>query len=252
MRPIPPWVFRDFNSPFSDLFWAAVEQGDAKKEVAWIVQVTSLRRGASVLDLGCGDGRHAIEFARRRYFTTGVDCCNYPLKKAASLIRKGFSKYLSLVKDDVRTFRKRTSYDLITLLGNTLVCLAKKEHAHLLKHVFSMLKPGGYFIFDTNYYSFQRRRPSASWIEPKRNQFKLTSRKFDDRTGVGVIELIALAKGRICRNVSTLYFPKLEELIKMCRENGFGIQGRFGSLTGDAFLRDKSRLVMVLQKMDQR
>ncbi|HVB74545.1 MAG TPA: hypothetical protein VNE38_13400, partial [Ktedonobacteraceae bacterium] len=36
-------------------------------EVDFLLEVLSIAAGASILDMGCGTGRHAIELARRGY-----------------------------------------------------------------------------------------------------------------------------------------------------------------------------------------
>ena len=64
-----------------DEYWEAVAQtifsperkGRARDEVTGVVSLLGLRDGASILDLGCGIGIHALEFARRGYHATGVD-----------------------------------------------------------------------------------------------------------------------------------------------------------------------------------
>ena len=43
------------------------------REVDFLIKELELESGASVLDIGCGTGRHAIELAQRGYVVTGVD-----------------------------------------------------------------------------------------------------------------------------------------------------------------------------------
>jgi cyclopropane fatty-acyl-phospholipid synthase-like methyltransferase len=42
-------------------------------EVEFLIETLELSPGASILDVRCGTGRHAIELARRGYRVTGVD-----------------------------------------------------------------------------------------------------------------------------------------------------------------------------------
>jgi ubiquinone/menaquinone biosynthesis C-methylase UbiE len=51
-------------------------------EVDFLVEELRLKRGATVLDVGCGTGRHAIELARRGFVVTGVDLSSGMLAEA--------------------------------------------------------------------------------------------------------------------------------------------------------------------------
>lgn len=44
-----------------------------RREVDFLVEVLGLDQGASVLDVGCGPGRHALDLAERGYVVHGVD-----------------------------------------------------------------------------------------------------------------------------------------------------------------------------------
>lgn len=43
------------------------------QEVDQLESILDLPKGSSILDVGCGPGRHSLEFARRGYQVTGVD-----------------------------------------------------------------------------------------------------------------------------------------------------------------------------------
>ncbi len=56
-------------------------------EVDFILDELSVPAGASILDVGCGTGRHSIELARRGYDVTGLDLSAQMLARAAASTR---------------------------------------------------------------------------------------------------------------------------------------------------------------------
>ena len=52
-------------------------------EVDFLLEELSLQPGDSILDVGCGTGRHSIELARRGYAVTGIDLSSEMLARAA-------------------------------------------------------------------------------------------------------------------------------------------------------------------------
>jgi cyclopropane fatty-acyl-phospholipid synthase-like methyltransferase len=52
------------------------------KEVEFLIKELGLPKGSSILDMGCGTGRHSIELAKREYKMTGVDISSGMLSEA--------------------------------------------------------------------------------------------------------------------------------------------------------------------------
>ncbi len=53
-----------------------------KKEIDFLLEEFKLPKGAKILDMGCGVGRHSIELAKRGYRVTGIDISQKMLEKA--------------------------------------------------------------------------------------------------------------------------------------------------------------------------
>ena len=53
------------------------------REVDFLLEELEVSPGASILDVGCGTGRHSIELAKRGYHSTGIDLSAQMLAKAA-------------------------------------------------------------------------------------------------------------------------------------------------------------------------
>src|SRR5215203_2808441 len=62
-----------FNGYYKDIWRQFFPEKTTKGEVDFIVDQANLNPGSYVLDLMCGYGRHAVEFARRKIHVTAVD-----------------------------------------------------------------------------------------------------------------------------------------------------------------------------------
>jgi SAM-dependent methyltransferase len=80
-------------------------------EVDKIVRELHITRGSTVLDLGCGDGRHALALARRAINVTGVDYVQRRIDQANDDARKEGLRNAHFVSGDARMLRLDVMFD---------------------------------------------------------------------------------------------------------------------------------------------
>jgi len=104
----------------------------------------------SVLDVGCGTGRHSIELAKRGYNVTGIDLSEDQLK-AAREKAKAAGVAVNFIQMDARKIQLINTFDRAIMLceGGFSLMETDKENFEILKNVVAMLNPGGKFIFNT-------------------------------------------------------------------------------------------------------
>lgn len=103
----------------------------------------------SVLDLGCGQGRHSIELAMRKSSVTGVDFS----EKNITAAKKNLDK-LSLpnanctfIVEDVRTYRDGKKYDKVLCLFDVIGSFPDMEdNQKIIQTAYAHLKKDGIFI----------------------------------------------------------------------------------------------------------
>jgi SAM-dependent methyltransferase len=103
-----------------------------------------------VVELGVGDGRIAVEAARRGRDVIGVDRSAAMLDQCRHrAVRTGVLDQLTLLQADFRTFTLERPAALIALpyhsLGHLLTLHDKRD---AIRHIFSQLRPGGRFVYD--------------------------------------------------------------------------------------------------------
>ena len=106
--------------------------------------VNSSKHRGKALDLGCGDGRHALFLAGMAYNVTGVDVSNVAVKKLESIAKaQNLDSFLRAYHSDARDFiYPANEYDLVvavTLFDH----VPKKDVAPLFEKVANSIKPNG-------------------------------------------------------------------------------------------------------------
>jgi len=109
---------------------------------------THLSSAESLLDLGCGTGRHALLLAERGYRVAGVDRSEEMLAAA----RSQPSPSATFHHGDIRTVRLGTGFDVVLSLFHVMSYQSSNEDlGAALATVRAHLRPGGIFIFDCWY-----------------------------------------------------------------------------------------------------
>jgi len=106
--------------------------------------VKELPQNASVLDLGCGDGRNAIFLAENGFNVTAVDILKAGIEKLKKIAKdRGISVTTEVI--DMRDFIFSTTYDLIISHG-CLHLIKRKHWISLIDKIKNNTKTGGYNV----------------------------------------------------------------------------------------------------------
>ena len=112
----------------------------------------------SLLDLGCGTGRHAFPLAKKGYSVTGVDISEEMLAVANSQLSSlnpqpsaliPHPSILNFIHGDIRTIRLGIQFDVVVSLFHVMSYQATNDDIRAAFDTVSIhLKDGGLFIFD--------------------------------------------------------------------------------------------------------
>src|ERR1700737_2778421 len=101
-----------------------------------------------ILDLPCGQGRHAIELARRGYEVTGVDISPFMIDVARERA-KASGLQVRWLTGDMRTPVPGEAFDLILNLFTSFGYFADDaDDRRVVRAAGSMLEPGGCFLLE--------------------------------------------------------------------------------------------------------
>lgn len=172
---------KDFfrNSFYNPASPAAVEK--APSEAAFVLRQLKLKKGSALLDLCCGPGRHAVEFAGKGLAVTGYDFSADYLREAAARAKKK-KVSLRLLRGDMRGLRFKGEFDAAVNLFTSFGYFQKfSDDIKTLKGVARALRPGGLFLLDIIHGAFVRKnfRPRF-WHEMEDHYLLEDSRATDD------------------------------------------------------------------------
>jgi SAM-dependent methyltransferase len=104
-----------------------------------------LEQGSRLLDVTCGPGLYAVEFARRGCQVTGIDFGPAAIAHARDLAKElHVDNSCHFIEQDVRTMSlKDTSFDAATFIYGQLAVFPREEAKSLLSQIARSLRPDG-------------------------------------------------------------------------------------------------------------
>ncbi len=131
-------------------------------------QFRSASKGLRVLDLGCGEGRHTLAFAKKGWCAVGLDYQPLALEKAKTFAhKKKIQQKVSFVLGDLFHLPFRThSFDVLVDFG-VLHHIRRRDTAFYLKTVDSLLASNGFFLlscFSVMFKHYPGERRTRNWL----------------------------------------------------------------------------------------
>ncbi|MDA2935332.1 methyltransferase domain-containing protein [Acidobacteria bacterium AH-259-D05] len=199
------------------------------KEVDFLIEELQLPKGSSILDMGCGTGRHSIELARRGFKMTGVDISSGML---ATATRDGQQAEVEVewIHADATQFTSDRLFDAaICLCEGAFGLLGKDgdsiEHSlSILRNINLALRPEARVIFTVLNGFAQIRRCSQEDVEQGRfnplTMAEVSDQEYDTAEGSKKISL--RERG---------FIPT--ELVMLFNQTGFEVEHIGGGTAGN-------------------
>jgi tellurite methyltransferase len=117
--------------------------GKPSKEVIDVSK--HLNRNSKILDLGCGDGRHAIYLASLGHIVDAIDVSNVGIDKVNRIKEKLNLKNLNAIVGDATDFNFTNTYDLIISHG-LFHFIERNNWLNIIHRMKAKTRKGGYNI----------------------------------------------------------------------------------------------------------
>ncbi|GAB4274990.1 MAG: hypothetical protein Kow0080_23880 [Candidatus Promineifilaceae bacterium] len=135
--------------------------------------------GGTALDLGCGQGRDTLMFARYGYVVTGVDASSVGIAQMVERARKD-NLAVNGVVADIYEYELRNKYDAIVLDSILHFEKAdKNKELALLNTLTNHINEGG-FLFLFVHKSPKKERCIKSWLETVETEFEVVEEGYID------------------------------------------------------------------------
>jgi len=137
-------VFSEY-AHFYDVYYADKDYG---AEAQFVLDLASRFADApkTLLDMGCGTGRHLAEFVKRGFACDGFDLSEDMLAQAR---RRLSGKPVDLAQANLTAFQNGKQYDLVVSMFAVMGYLVKNEDLIAgLRTARKHLRPRGIFVFD--------------------------------------------------------------------------------------------------------
>ena len=248
-RRARPWWEDLFNDDFVRTM-PKFTDAQIADEVDFIEDSLGVAKGGSMLDLGCGTGRHAIDLTRRGYSVVGFDLSLALLARAGEEAQEQSQK-INFVQGDMREMTFDEAFDGIYCWGSTFGFFEEEKNTHVLTRVHKALRHGGQFLLDVVSRDFIiKQAPSLAWFEGEGCVCMdemvvdwITSRMRVKRT-------MMLDDGRSKEIEYSMRVYSLHELGKLLHECGFRVAEVSGRIQtpGVFFGPDSPRTLILAEK----
>lgn len=238
-----------FGEAYLSAFGPIYSQKRANTEANFILRQVRLKPGDRLLDLACGQGRHAIEFAGKGIKVVGVDYSSVLLRAArASAQQAGVVS--EFVKGDMRHLSLRQMFDAVVILGNAFGYFDDLANEQVIAGVAKHLKKRGVFVLDL-----------ANTAGMMRGLFAKSTHKIPDGTMTAenvsfdpvnfyLFLRWSIKRGReVQRFHGRLRLYTLPEIRLMLAKHRFLVKKVFGSFEGEEFDFNSPRCLIVAEKI---
>jgi SAM-dependent methyltransferase len=243
-----PWYTGFFDDDYLRVFDPVLPAERTAAEVNGVVGQLGLAPGARLLDLCCGQGRHAVPLAQLGYRVTGLDLSRPLLARAAATA----GQLVGLVAADMRRLPFADgSFDAVLNLFHAFGYLEDEAQDELvLGEVARVLAPGGRFLQElANREALVRGWHDSDVARHDDGLIVLQERALDLRTSRDQVRYTLLhPNGRRATRQVSIRLYTLTELEAMLGRAGLELLAVSGDLDGGPLELDSSFVVTMSRR----
>lgn len=237
-----PWFKKWFNENYLSIYQHR-DEADAGDQIRLILETLSPTSDQTILDLGCGVGRHLSVLCRRGYRAFGLDL-------SETLLREGIKLYgrLPVIQGDMRAIPGH--FDIILSLFTSFGYFeSHSSNQQVVEAISRSLIPGGWFWLDfLNPPHLRSNLEACSVSETPAGQRVVEKRQICQDRVIKDIQIKKEDKSWDFRESVRLYSK--QELEVMLADFGLVPQGSFGNYLGGEWVENSPRTIIFARKSE--
>ncbi|KAA3611312.1 MAG: class I SAM-dependent methyltransferase [Calditrichaeota bacterium] len=221
------------------------DDSDAKQLIKLIASNTNISKESKLLDLACGNGRHAYLVSKYTQNVFGLDLSEHLLSEARK--KKVVNQSPAFVRADMRYFPFNIKFDIIFSLFTSFGYFEDDAmHLQVAREIQSSLKENGLFVidyFNPNYVEktlVARGNRAVGDIEVEEERWISNKRVHKN--------IIIQRDGKLKTFHESVRMFELEELTSLLNEAGIITKKVFGDYDGSPYNKNSKRMIVFAEK----
>jgi ubiquinone/menaquinone biosynthesis C-methylase UbiE len=220
-----------------------------RQETSRLIELLGLPVGARLLDVPCGQGRHAHLLAEAGYEVDGLD---YSANLLAVARKRGTAKNLRYTRGDMRKMPARWTkrFDAVFNLFTSFGFFAHpSDDARVIREFARVLKPGGTLVWHGgNRDGVMARFLPRDWWTSSDGTLFAQEREFDPLSGVLTVHSMWRRGTKKGTREHRLRLYTATRLAELCADAGLLVEQAFDGFNDRTLRRNSSEMLLLARK----
>jgi len=218
------------------------------REVEFLIDELGMYKPMSILDVGCGFGRHAIKLAEKGHRVTGIDCMEGFLCLARDQAQEKNLK-INFINKDMRYVEFNGEFERAILMFTTFGYFTDDQNLKVLKNISRALDGHGLFCFDTFNRDAFLKDFIPYFVHEKNEDFMIDRFNFDPKTGHLINNRIIVRDGKRKDTPFVIRLYDYNEIERLLGEAGMEIEKIYGDWSKSPFTKDSRGMKIIAKKI---
>jgi SAM-dependent methyltransferase len=248
-RKSPHWWASYFDAQYLEEYEPLFTPEKDRRDVARLLEVLELPSGSRILDVPCGQGRHAHLLAEAGFDVDGLD---YSRDLLALAKKRGTGKTLRYTRGDMRSLPARWTgrFDAVVNLFTSFgFFVDPADDARVIAEFARVLEPGGRLVWHGGSRDgVMARFLSRDWWQTENGTMIAHRRSFDPLSGVLTVESTWSGRKGSGSRQHRIRLYTATRIAELCAAAGLTVEAAYDGWSTRGLRRNSSEMLLVARK----